>query len=57
MFDRAVCCSMLVAEVPAVRCQDLIHLKELLQNASIRGDETVIQDQHRPLASKGEAMK
>ena len=46
---------MRVVDVPAVRCQDLFHLKELPQNASIPNDETVIQDQHCPLASEGDA--
>ena len=55
MFDRAACRAMRVADVPAVRCKDLLQLQELLRLASTPDAETVLQDQHRPSLLEGDA--
>jgi len=55
MFDRAVCCTMRLADGPEVSCSALLELKELLQGAAVTGDPAVIQTQHHSSISKGDA--
>jgi len=45
MFDRAVCCTMRLADGPVVSCSALLELKELLQGAAVTADPAVIQTQ------------
>lgn len=53
MFDRVLCCSMRLAEVPVVSCQALLELRALLRGG---GDgASVIEGQHRSSNREGDA--
>lgn len=53
MFDRGLCSGMRLAQTPWVPVAELRTLRQLLQTA--RGPDSVVQDQHPPPKSKGDA--
>ncbi len=55
MFDRAVCCTMRLSDVPVVSCEVLLRLKAFLRRDAAGDAETVIQAQHLSPRLKGDA--
>ncbi len=55
MFDRAVCCTMRLSDVPVVSCEALLRLKAFLRRDAAGDAETVIQAQHLSPPLKGDA--